>query len=103
MSHSPQHHARIPHRALLGAGPGIVLTLLVPKCPLCVAALLTSLGLGSALASQLAPWLHAAWFGIGCAAIASPLAVWLLFRLRASRARERCACGPRRLESEERS
>ena len=86
---------------MLGAGPGIVLTLLVPKCPLCVGALLTSLGLGSALARQLAPWVHAAWYGIGCAAIALPLGVWLLFKLRA---RCTCAvanCAARRREEED--
>jgi hypothetical protein len=42
------------------SSPGLLLTLIAPKCPLCAAAWLSSLGAGSALAAQLAPWLRPA-------------------------------------------
>lgn len=77
-------------RAGLQAGPGVLISLLVPKCPLCLAVLLTSFGLGSTLASKLAPWLHTAWLGIGCAAIFVPLG-WRFYRRRAA-----CACRARK-------
>ena len=49
-----------PWRAFALSGPGLALTALLPKCPVCVAAWLSTLGLGGALATELAPWLRGA-------------------------------------------
>jgi hypothetical protein len=75
-------HAR---RAVCSAGPGLILTLLLPKCPLCVAALLGSLGLGSALAAELAPHLRY----LALLALVLPLAYFAITRIRT----QRSACG----------
>jgi len=48
------HAARGSLRAACMTGPGLLLALLAPKCPLCAAAWLSALGLGA----QLAPWLR---------------------------------------------
>lgn len=39
------------------SGPGLLLGILAPKCPLCAAVWLSSLGVGGTLAAQLAPWM----------------------------------------------
>lgn len=70
-------------RTVCAVGPGLVLTVLVPKCPLCVAALLSSLGLGSLLAARLAPHVH--YF-----ALALPLAIYAFMIVRARR--RSCSC-----------
>ncbi len=71
---------------------------LVPKCPLCVAALLSALGLGAGSASLLAPWLRPFVLGTGGVAILS--LVWserrrlrrLLQPQMRGRAASRCHC-----------
>jgi hypothetical protein len=42
-------------RTWLTAGPGLLLTVLAPKCPLCVAAYLAWLGLGTSVAQFAVP------------------------------------------------
>jgi hypothetical protein len=71
------------------AGPGVVLAVLLPKCPLCVAALLSWLGFGAAFASALAPWLHHVLLAVAVCAIASGVASAIV-RLR--RSTHVCAC-----------
>jgi len=48
----------------------IVGAALVPKCPLCVAAALTALGLGGAIAQRVAPFVRTSGFAIGGVALA---------------------------------
>jgi hypothetical protein len=52
------------------AGPGLVLAVLAPKCPLCVAAWLAALGLGTTLAPWLKPLLLACALGLLAASLA---------------------------------
>src|SRR5215468_5010720 len=64
----------------------IVGAALVPKCPLCVAAALTALGLGGAIAQRVAPFVRTAGFVIGGVAFALLVFsfVWAPRRRRAS-------------------
>jgi hypothetical protein len=71
----------------------VALALLLPKCPLCVAALLSSLGFGAASAMRLAPWLHHLALAAAVCAIAAGVAsASLRFRRRA----RGCACERKR-------
>lgn len=67
----------------VGALLPLVGAALVPKCPLCVAAMLASLGVGLGAAQTLAPWLRASLVGLALAAGA--LAMWKWWRKRALR------------------
>ena len=61
--------------------------LLVPKCPLCIAALLTFVGMNAALASALAPLIRPLAFGLPVAIVLSLFVMRLLMRApRSSRA-----------------
>jgi hypothetical protein len=60
----------------------------MPKCPLCVAALLSSFGLGSMLATRLAPHIHS----LALTAVALPLAIYALAFMRARRGKRECSC-----------
>ena len=73
------------------AAPGVVLAVLLPKCPLCVAAFLMWFGFGAALASQLAPWLHYLMLAVAACAITLGVASAILRRRRA----RACTCEPR--------
>ena len=56
------------------------LAVLAPKCPACVAAWLTALGLGAGFAADFAPWLRpAAWSIVAAGAVATAA---LLYRRR---------------------
>jgi hypothetical protein len=61
--------------ASLGA---IVLAVLVPKCPLCVAAMLSAVGIGAAAAHHLATMVRAAAFIVAAAVVIA--ALWLEWR-----------------------
>jgi hypothetical protein len=55
-------------RTAIIAAPAWLCALVLPKCPLCCAALLTSLGVGATLSNGLAHWLQPvvlAWAGLG--------------------------------------
>jgi hypothetical protein len=52
--------------ASLGA---LLVAALIPKCPLCVAAALSALGLGATLGSALAPLLRPVGFGLAVVAL----------------------------------
>ncbi len=67
--------ARAPHTATtLGAS---LLVALLPKCPLCIAAYLTALGIGAGAAAAAAPWLRPAAIAIALIAlIAAVLGAW---------------------------
>jgi len=67
--------------ASLGA---LALAVLVPKCPICVAALLSAAGLATAGAREVAPYVRPAAFLV--AAVVVAVAVWSERR----RARRRC-------------
>jgi membrane protein implicated in regulation of membrane protease activity len=73
------------------------LAVLLPKCPLCLVALLSWLGLGAALAKQLAPWLHGLAWAIAMCAIAGGVAAAVVrLRGRTQRcAREHPSCSDR--------
>jgi hypothetical protein len=60
----------------------IVATALVPKCPLCVAAALSALGIGAAAAHRMAPFVRAG--GVVLAVIAGLTLLFLEWRRRAS-------------------
>lgn len=75
-------------RAVCAVGPGLLLTLLMPKCPLCVAVLLSSVGLGGALATKLAPSLQL----LPLAALALPLAIYAYTFIRARKRPQACGC-----------
>jgi hypothetical protein len=77
-SKQPRAYAR---HALLSSTPGMIFALLLPKCPLCVAALLTTLGIGSAVAAELSLYAHS----LAIAAVLAPLACCALLYLRATR------------------
>jgi len=74
--------ANVPRASSLGA---LLAAALVPKCPLCVAAMLAALGLGTASASVLAPVVRPLVFGFAIVA-AAVLARSEWRRLRARRA-----------------
>ena len=74
--------------ASLGA---IALAALIPKCPLCVAAALSALGLGAAVSASLAPVVRP--IGRALAVVALVLAARAECRRRRRRGCER-ACGP---------
>jgi hypothetical protein len=59
-----------PHRAARGAaGIGaLVLAAVIPKCPVCVAAALSALGLGTALSGSIAPFARPGGFAL-CALV----------------------------------
>jgi hypothetical protein len=83
---------RVALRMLRGIGSlgGVLVALLLPKCPLCVAAVLTGAGVGAAAAGVLAPYLKPA----GCA-LSLVLFVAVLLRERsamAKRARAQSCC-----------
>lgn len=82
--------------AVCAVGPGLLLTLLMPKCPLCVAAVLSSLGIGGALASKLAPYLHSA----ALIALALPMVVLAILFVRARRRACTCDQGGSRFTSQ---
>jgi len=72
-------------RMWLTAGPGLVLTVLAPKCPLCVAAYLAWLGLGTSVAQFAVPLMRP----VGFALLAFAVAAHLLSR-RALRCCQKC-------------
>jgi hypothetical protein len=70
----------------------IVGTALVPKCPLCVAAALSALGLGAAIAQRVAPFVRTLGFAIGAAALVTLMVLeWGPWRRRRGAACARCA------------
>jgi hypothetical protein len=71
----------------------IVGTALVPKCPLCVAAALSALGLGAAIAQRIAPFVRTLGFAIGAAAVVTLMV--LEWRRRRGAACARCASAHR--------
>jgi hypothetical protein len=73
-------------RAVCAFGPGLMFMLLLPKCPLCVAALLGSVGVGSVIAAKLAPLVH----NFALVALALPLAIYAFIFVRARR--RSCSC-----------
>ena len=76
-------------RAASSFGAGLV-ALLVPKCPLCVAAYLASVGLSAGASHGAAPFVRPVAFTVaGLALLALALGVW---RTRRRRAGPRC-CG----------
>jgi hypothetical protein len=65
---SPAQRKRRTWRSAIIAAPAWLIALVLPKCPLCFAALLTSLGVGATLSNGLAHWLQPfvlAWAGLG--------------------------------------
>lgn len=75
-------------RAVSSVGAALVAAL-VPKCPLCVAAYLTSFGLGAGASHSAAPFVRPFGFTVaGVAALALVLGVW-----RSRRRRARGCCG----------
>ena len=71
----------------------IVATALVPKCPLCVAAALSALGLGAAIAQQIAPFVRTLGFTMGAVALVTLIV--LEWRRRRGPACGRCASAHR--------
>jgi hypothetical protein len=76
-------------RELLGRGVSslgaAIVALLVPKCPMCVAAYLASLGLGAGVSHSAAPFVRPVAFTIaGVAALALALGAWRIGRRRAA-------------------
>jgi len=72
-------------RAMPLSGTSMLAAVLTPKCPLCAAAWLSTLGLGGSLAGQLAPWMRP--LLLAAAGLAFSLAVgpWVWLRFRAQR------------------
>jgi hypothetical protein len=86
-------------RAVARAAPsGLLLAILVPKCPLCLAAYLSSLGLGAELAQQSAPWLRTLGIALAGAALVCGVGARLLAVLRTRATRGECL-DPRALSS----
>jgi hypothetical protein len=75
----------------VGSLGGLLVALLLPKCPLCVAAVLTGAGVGAAAAGVLAPYLKPAAY-----ALSLILFVAVLLRERSAMARraraQSCCC-----------
>lgn len=69
----------------------VIAAVLVPKCPLCVAAALSAMGLGAAVSSRLAPFVRP--FGFALAGLGA--LVILYFEWRRRRHTVKCACGTR--------
>jgi hypothetical protein len=61
---------RTAWRAACAAPPGVLLAVFAPKCPLCVAAYLSSLGIGVGLVRQTTTWLSLLWAAAICGALA---------------------------------
>jgi hypothetical protein len=81
-------------RDLLGRAAAAIATViaavLLPKCPVCIAAYLAALGLGAGAAHGAAPFVRPVVFAVASfAAVALVLGLW---RVRRGRAAERC-CG----------
>lgn len=78
----------VVRRRVFGGGSSafaFLALVLAPKCPLCIAALLSGLGLGAGVAGSIAPLLRPLAFALGGLAL-----VWLArVEWRARRARER--------------
>jgi hypothetical protein len=76
---------RRPARAVVGSSLGVALGLaaaLLPKCPLCIAAYLSAIGVGTAAAHTLAPLL----FPLGIGLVAISLALLAIVAVRHRRA-----------------
>lgn len=79
------------------ASAGVVLALITPKCPLCVAAVLASIGLGGVLAQSVAPWVLT--FGhvltAGALSVALAIVVRRVLAVSTRRRRGQCHCSER--------
>jgi hypothetical protein len=70
-----------------------LIALLLPKCPLCLAALLTSLGMGATLSAGLADWVQPIvmlWAGVGVALLLAAASVPLRRAARSQKGTVRC-------------
>jgi hypothetical protein len=56
-------------RRALASASALLLAALIPKCPLCLAAALSTLGLGATVGSTLAPWLRPVALGLSVLAV----------------------------------
>jgi hypothetical protein len=69
----------------------VALAVLAPKCPLCVAAALSALGLGTASAGCIAPFVRPAAFALAAAAVLALVWGEARRRRRAAKAPDCCA------------
>jgi hypothetical protein len=82
---------QVRHRATSSAAATLAL-LLLPKCPLCVAAYLVSLGVGVEAASSAAPFIRPLAWVLVLGAFAGLAAALWRSRKRAKAAAPRCCC-----------
>jgi len=71
--------------ALISAAGTIVLAVLVPKCPLCIVAMLSALGIGASAAATLAPAVKPLVYTL----TTSALVAFVAFAVRRARSRKR--------------
>ena len=73
--------SRVARRAGWSVLPGLLLAL-APKCPLCLAAYLSVLGVGAGAAQAIAPWIRPVAASLLVLALGLTVAAWISYRRR---------------------